>query len=527
MGRNYVLALAAFVIAAQFFGLAYAQSNALSIANFDVTPQPVAAGSTVTLSWQLYNSYTAQLTNVNLALEGSYPLLNYSPAWTQLLTTVPTGMYGGTSLFTYKLHIPNNVKSGTYSLTLVATYQTTVSGVQSTSSASMPMSFYIRGSPYLKVTANPLTGISPGSQSTVTLSVLNVGTDNATNTSVTLLNSNNFSIMGGSTFNFGTIAPQSTGSATAILLSNSTLHMGSPVLPVQIRYNTAYGTNKSYVEMVPVSASIGVPQIGVGIISASPQSLYAGTNQTLSLSLQNIGSGTAKNVTLSVLSNKNITAGNSASRIFVGTIAAGSSATASLFITANKGDTKSNYNLPILVSYQNANYNMSINKTVLLPVSLQPIASFNVTAQTSGISPGATYVPVTLKVKNEGNEVAQSVTFSLQTIYPISQVNPNAYVSQILPGQIANVTFYVSVDSAANTGQYPITLYEQWTQPSGGNSQQYSSSQSYFLEVGQGAGMGLMDYVYLIVVVALILLVLKRMNKLPVKLQQQGKKEKK
>lgn len=526
MGRNYVIAFMALVFAAQLFGITYAQSNALSIANFDVTPQPVAAGSNVTLSFQLYNSYTAQLTNVNLALEGTYPLLNYSPAWTQLLTTVPTGMYGGTSLFTYNLHIPKNVKSGTYTLTLVATYQTTSSGTQVTSSASMPISFYIRGSPYLKVTANPSAGISPGSQSSVALSVLNVGTDNATNTSITLLNSNNFSIIGGSTFNFGTIAPQSTGTATAILLSNSTLPIGSPVLPVQIRYNTPYGASKSYIEMVPVSASLGLPQIGVGIISANPQSLYAGSNQTLSLSLQNIGSGTAKNVTLSVISNKNITAGNSASRIFVGTITAGSSATASLFITANKGDTKSSYNLPILISYQNANYNMSMNKTVLLPVSLQPIASFNVTGQSSGISPGATYVPVTLKVKNEGNEVAQSITFSLQTIYPISQVNPNAYVSQILPGQSANVTFYVNVDSAANSGQYPITLYEQWTQPSGGNNQQYSGSQSYYLEVGQGGGINLMDYVYLLVIVAIVAFVLlKRANKLPEKLQ--GKKEKK
>ncbi len=527
MGRKYALALMALVVAVQFFGLTYAQSNALSIANFDVTPQPVAAGSNVTLSWQLYNSYTAQLTNVNLALEGSYPLLNYSPAWTQLLTTVPTGMYGGTSLFTYKLHIPSNVKSGTYSLTLAATYQTTSGGTQVTSSASMPISFYIRGSPYLKVTANPSAGISPGAQSSVTLSVLNVGTDNATNTSITLLNSNNFSIIGGSTFNFGTIAPQSTGSAAAILLSNSTLPMGAPVLPVEIRYNTAYGASKSYTEMVPVSASLGVPQIGVGIISAVPQSLYAGTNQTLSLSLQNIGSGTAKNVTLSVLGNKNITAGNSASRIFVGTIAAGASTTASLFITANKGDAKSSYSLPVLIKYQNANYNVSMNKTVFLPISLQPIASFNVTGQTSGIAPGTTYVPVTLKVKNEGNELAQAITFSLQTIYPISQVNPNAYVSQILPGQTANVTFYVNVDSAANPGQYPITIYEQWTQPSGGNNQQYSSSQSYYLEVGQSGGINLMDYVYLVVAVVIIILALKRMGKLPAPAKLQGKKEKK
>ena len=503
-----------------------AQTNALSIANLDVTPQPVSAGSNITISWQLYNSYTSELTNVNLELEGTYPLLNYSPAWTQLLTTVSTGIYGGTSLFTYQLRVPKDVKSGTYSLTLYATYQTTTSsGAQTTSSSTMPISFYIRGSPDLRLTANPSTGIFPGAESTVALDVLNVGTDNATNVSITVLNSKNFSVLGGESFNLGTVAPQTTATASAILLANSTLPAGTPTLPVVVRYNTPYGTNSYYEEeMVPVSESLGSPQIGVGIESAVPESLYPGTNQTLTLSLQNIGSGTAKNVTLSVIGNSNMTAGNSASSVFVGTISAGATAVASLFITANKNDNRSKYNLPVRISYQNANYNATFNKNVLLPISLQPIAQFNVTGSSSNLAPGATYIPVTLKVKNTGNEVAQSVTFSLQTIYPVSQVNPNAYINALQPGQSANVTFYVNVDSSANAGQYPVTLYEQWSEPTGGNNEQYSSSQTYYVNVGSGAGLGIDAYLIgAIVVVVVVVVALKKLKK-P---QAAAKKEKK
>jgi hypothetical protein len=514
---KYRYALAALIVLSfvQLFGNVNAQTNALSIANLDVTPQPVYAGSNVTVSFQLYNSYTAELTNVNLELEGTYPLLNYSPAWTQFLTTVPTGVYGGISLFEYTMHVPKNVKSGTYYLTLVATYQTSSGeNTELTSSSSMPISFYIRGFPNLKITANPSTGISPGVQSTVALDVLNVGTDNATNTSITVLNSKNFSVLGGSTFNLGTIAPQATGAASAILLANSTLPAGTPELPVIVRYNTIYGANSYYEEMVPVSESLGSPQIGVGIVSATPESLYPGTNQTLVLSLQNIGSGTAKNVTLSVVGNGNITAGNSASKIFVGTIVAGSTATASLFITANKRDNQNKYNLPVYISYQNANYNLTSNTTVLLPISLQSIAQFNVTGVASDLAPGGTYVPVTLRVKNIGNEAAQSVTFSLETIYPVSQVNPNAYVSAMLPGQTANVTFYVNIDSAANSGQYPITIYEQWSQPTGGNNQQYSSSQTYYVNVGSSGGAGLYEYIIgAVVVVVIAFVVVRRMRK--------------
>ena len=493
MEYKHAFAVVMLLSLVQFFGIVGAQSDALSIANLAVYPQPVVAGSNVTLAFQLFNSYNNELTNVNLELVGTYPLLNSSPAGTQILTTVPEGLYGGTVLFTYTLHIPKDVKSGTYTIDVVATYQTeygTPVATEVSSTSTMPISFYISGTPDLKLTANPTTGISPGAQSNVDISVLNVGTDNATNTTITILNSRNFSVLGGSTFALGTVSPQKTSSASAILLANSTLREGASELPVIVSYSTQYGKNKTYEEMVPVSVSLGNPIIGVGIESASPASLYPGTNQTITLSLTNVGSGTAKNVTVSVPSNRNVTAGNSASEVFVGTITAGSSATASLFITANKHDNQSKYNLPVYVGYQNANCNQTLNKTVKVPITLQPIAQFNVTQPGAPLQVGGTYVPVKLSVKNTGNEAAQSIVFSLQTIYPISQVNPNAYISSLQPGQSANLTFYVNVDSAANAGQYPVSLYEQWSQPTGSNSQQYSSSQNYYVVVGSSGGMG-------------------------------------
>ena len=501
---NAFLAVMATVLVLQF-GIASAQSGALSIANLDVTPQPVYAGGNATISFQLYNSYTSELTNVNLELTGSYPLLNYSPAMTQLLTTVPTGMYGGTYLFTYTLHVPKDVKSGTYSLDLEATYQTTSgsSNVQETSSASMPISFYIRGVPDLNVAANPTEAISPGSESAVGISIINVGTDNATNASITLGNSNNFSIAGGAEFNLGTISPGSTSVASAMLLANATLKGGYADLPVTLTYHDQYGSEYTYNELVPISVSIGSPEIEIGIENANPPALYPGTNQTLLLSLQNIGSGAAKNVTVSALSNSNITVGDSASRELVGSVNAGASASASLFITANKNANGSRYYLPVSISYQNSDYNRTFTKTEMIPITLQPIAQFNVTEVAGGVPVGSTYVPVTLDVKNTGNEEAQSIVFSLQTIYPISQVNPNAYVSALEPGQSTAITFYVNVNTQASPGQYPITLYEQWSQPSGSGSQQYSGSQNYYINVSGQGGSYLTDiFIFAVIVIA-------------------------
>lgn len=490
-----------------------AQTDALSIANLGVSPQPVVAGNNVTIQFQLYNSYQNQLTNVNLGLYGSYPILNTSPAYTQLISNIPTGIYGGTSYLFYTIHIPKSAQSGTYTIDAIAKYQT--SGTTSTEvsgTSTMPISFYVQGIPNVQLTANPSSAVTPGSQLGVVISAINIGTDNATNVTLSISNSRNFSVIGASNFALGTIEPQKTSTASAILQPNSTLSQGNSSISVTLRYDTESGKPVVESVQVPVSIFISNPDVSVSVLNSNPAALYPGSNQTLTLSIQNIGSGLAKNVTVHINSDNNITVGNSASNLFIGSLAAGASTTSSVLITANKGDNLMQYSLPIYLTYDTANYQSEINRTELLPIQLQPSAIFNITGINESLTAGSTYAPITLHVRNIGNQAAQHVVFSIQTIYPISQVTPNAYVTQLNPGQSANITFYVSVDSQASIGQYPITLYEQWNQQSS-TSQQYSSSQSYYAAVTGGSS-GIFIYIIVVVVViAAVVVIRRRMSK--------------
>ena len=123
-----------------------------------------------------------------------------------------------------------------------------------------------------------------------------------------------------------------------------------------------------------------------------------------------------------------------------------------------------NYSIPILINYSDSNYLSKVSKTQNLKINVQSSALFNVTGTTGTLTPGASYVPLTVNIKNIGNAQAQQVTFSVQTIYPLSPVNPNVYVSDLSPGQSVNAIFYMSVDQNGNSGSYPITIYEQWKQ---------------------------------------------------------------
>ena len=509
------------LLAMQLVNTTFAQSDALSIANLAVNPQPVVAGENMTLQFQLYNSYTNQLTNVNLGLYGSYPIFNSSPADTQLLSNIPTGLYGGTAFLFYTIHIPKNVKSGTYTIDAIASYQTIAQSSQYVSGTStMPISFYVQGIPNIHLTANPTSAVTPGSKFTVAIDALNAGTDNATDVSLAIADSPNFSVIGASNFALGTIQPQGTAVATAILQPNSTLKQGNATIPVMLTYQTSSGKPQSELMHVPVSIFVSTPDIAVSVTSAQPASIYPGSNQTLTLSIQNIGTGLAKNLTINLLSTNNITVGNSASDIFIGSLAANSSTTHSVLITANKNDNQNSYQLPMYISYQNANYQGQVNRTEYLPIKLQPSAIFNVTAISGNLAPGATDVPVVLSVKNTGNEAAQSVTFTLETIYPISQINPNAYLQSIAPGQSENITFYVTVDSQANAGKYPITLYDQWTQQSG-TQQTYSSSQNYYAQVTTSSGLSTTTILIAVIVVVVAVVAYRRMK------ASSSKKEKK
>ncbi len=313
---NKFATLLVFMTAVALLSGLVSANNELSIANLGITPQPVIAGDNITISFQIYNSYTS-ITNVDLSLTGSYPLLNYSPTGTQFISSIGNGEYGGTGdYFTYHLQIPKNIQSGTYTLNVVATYQiiTTTGGTSTTSTASstMPISFYVSGSPNLVLSATPTSSLVPGSTISVSLQALNTGTASATNVSATILNSSNFSISGTYVFNLGSIAAGSGSTATVTLISNRSLMQGSSYLPVKLTYITQYGTNLSRVEKVPLSVLISEPSLVASEISSQPQTLYSGSNQTITVGIQNIGVGIAKNVSVKFLSTQNITVGSSA-----------------------------------------------------------------------------------------------------------------------------------------------------------------------------------------------------------------------
>ncbi len=513
--RMYVILALAIAMAA-LTQAATAQTEldgALSLTNLRVTPMPVTAGSTLNISFQLFNSYQGTLNDVNVQLESSSPLLNVSPSHNYVISAIGTGVYGGVSYntFVYTVKVPSFVAAGAYTIDVVANYEGSYASLPQAGESTMPITLYVYGAPSVAVNANSGGEITPGSAFSLDLSAVNAGTDTADNVTLSLLNSSSFGVIGATTFHMGNIDASASAGATAQLQAARTITPGVHELPMEISYTSPVGLMYNRSIDVPLSVQINQPVLAVSVASAVPQQLTVGSNQTLSVLVQNVGDGPAENVSVQFVPGQNIGMAGSVTRFFLGEIPAGGSVTRQVFVTAGSNVTAHNATLLARVNYSYANYANTTSVVRSLPIGLAAGALFNVTAVSDSLQPGSTYQPVTFSLHNYGNEVAQGVSVSAQTNYPITFIDPYTFVGNIAPGQTVNVTFYASVNQLGNPGSYQVTLYEQWKQPNGAPNQQYSGSSDY-LAVVQPAGSaqagGGQEYSYYVAILVIIVLAL-------------------
>lgn len=483
-----------------------APNDALSLVNMKMTPQPVVAGETFNISFQLFNSYVNPLKNVNIQITASNPILNASPSYATLISTIGTGQFGGGLVpFTYKLHVPSTLSAGEYTIYMQATYDA-VTGYTGTQQdvpgvTEVPINFYVYGIPNIQLTAVPSGQMLSGAQDSFVITAINTGTDTARNVSVTFLDSGDFSPYGAPSLNFGIMGIGAVETGDAELIAAPNLAAGNVTIPVRIKYTAQSGENYSTIYEIPVSFVTPKPSIVASVEGAVPTQLAPGSNQTLTVLVQNNGYGTAKNLTVKFLNQAPLSVTSSAASYFIGTLAPGSSTTEQIQLTASREANKSMYNLPVSISY--STITGAINQSLqYIPIKLQNASIFNITKVSGTLGLGGTYQPLVFTIKNTGNEEAQQVTLSLQTVYPMTPTNPNYYINDLAPGQSMNVTFYVSTDSSGQPGTYPVTLYEQWKQPNGYTTQQYSSFNNYYAEVGGSGGIGTYAIYALIVVIA-------------------------
>lgn len=483
--------ITAFVVMVAFLAVASATSGDISIANLNIAPNPAIAGSNFTATFQLYNNYNYALNNVNLNLVGSYPLLNFSPAQTYLISSMGEGLYNGVnSYFSYTFNVPTDTTTGLYTVYLDGTYQTTSSTIEGTStytqsvtgSSSLPITVYIHGMPNVTVGVGSIAPVTPGSGFSAVLDVINTGGGVAKNLTLYASSTSSLKVIGSETAKLGNLNGGATASVTLSILANQNLTNSTYTIPVNLRYLSDTGKAYSSNLMVPISVAVDNPDISVSLAGAMPSVLYRGYNQSVGLQVQNTGLGLARNISIAISGGPGIEVESSVNYFFIGALQPGQTTTESIFITATQ-NAGQNATIDSALSYYSANYQHRFARNNTLYVAVAPAAQFKILSQKTSAVPGSTDVPVTYTIENVGNIGAEGIQLSLQTVYPVNPIDSSAYVSELQPGQSTNVTFLINVDSNGASGSYPVTVYEQWKQPNGVANQLYSGSSSNYVGI--------------------------------------------
>ena len=499
--------------------LAGAGDNMLSLSNVYVSPTPIIAGSNINVSFRLFNSYSSELSDVNIGLASESPIINVSPSNTYLIDAIGSGTYGGLgyNLFTYTFHLPSTLESGEYTIDVMANYRVSVGspGTDVPGESVMPIMFYVHGKPNIGVNLLPTSQIVPGNAFTYQLEVVNSGGAIARNVTIKILGSNTLIPTGESTFSMGSVSPGVPMQLSGSMQARRRASAGAHDIHAEVSYSSSVG-NYSYNISIPISIYTGTPALAITAAGSIPSVLYSGSNATIELSVQNVGDGIAKNLSIGLKGGSGLSVSSSANRIFIGSLPAGQSVPETVFVSSNSSYI-GNATLHATVSYFNSDYSNMTSSVIPINLSIAPSAVFNITSVSDSLLPGAAYGRIAFTLKNMGNEPAQGITASLQSIYPLSPIAGTAYISSLSPGESTNVTFYVSVSSTGEPGQYPVTVYEQWKQPNAANSQQFEGSTDYYAQVyssSSGATYSTVDDAFeAIVAIVIIVAVYKRIAK--------------
>lgn len=253
---------------------------------------------------------------------------------------------------------------------------------------------------------------------------------------------------------------------------------------------------------LPVSFYVqNKPDIRLVVSNPQPAALYAGRNQTIQLGIENTGYGTARNVSVSVSAGDGASILSSVTSFFISNLTQGQVVEEPVLVSAESaGSAKLFAN----ITYDSSDFKQQFHSAQSLNLSVAPAAQFSIASQGAGVAPGSTDVPVTFTITNTGTSSATEVQINLQTSYPITPVAGTAFISELPVGAETNVTFLVNVDSQGATGNYPVTMYEQWKQPNGAVNQQFSGSNNYFVMVSNGGGSGTLIGVVVVVVIVVI-----------------------
>ncbi len=424
---------------------------------------------------------TVNYTEVNITTSVK-PLIVYQTISIPVTTLVTTTLYNGEPVITGVKTVPVTIQIPTV-MGSIPSISTSKSSGSVNTNVSIPILGYVGFEATALIgTPDNVVQALPNSYIPLTIYLTNYGNTPVYNVTVTVLSTPPLLRLVNMTQHLPALPPGQPVPLTFYAYVPNYVPQGNYTLELRIDYFTG-------VDDI-INATLVVPQepiVYVQSIATNPPEVFQGYPMAqLVLSIVNIGSGIAYDARL-YINGSGITPLVSIPLI-LGAIPPGQPIQLSIPISlpSNSG----NYTMEISVTYDGGSssryYLLNVRPKANLIVvgvsypqppapSLSNLAALLSTITSPTLSPGASKVPITITIMNEGPVEAKNIMVTISTgqvIQPhVSSSNPlsaltasQAFIGDLKPGQAINVTFLVDVDSNAKPGSYPIVLTFIWNQ---------------------------------------------------------------
>ena len=330
------------------------------------------------------------------------------------------------------------------------------------------------------VSYNPST-VVPGAGFAVQITINNTGTGTAYAGTVTVVPGSGINLVGSTgTQATGDLDQNKTSLVTFQMTANSALPSGYVPVHTTISYTDIAGTTYNDSSSFNIQV-VSRPDVRVGTFALSVAPLRPGVSSVLTLSLINVGGDRAYQVSLG-LTGPVFVSGEETN--YLGSIAAGSSASASFFLTVANDTAMGNYDLSLNINYTDA-VGVPYTSPTTYAINVEPfvppaVSVTNVLLDPPILTTGSQGT-VTIFLKNAGSTTANDVQVSIANGNGI--ITSNYFgVGTMEPGDAVTQVVGLKVDSGLRPQSRTLQITVTYTDA---NGRQYSSSVPYQTQVFQ------------------------------------------
>lgn len=467
---------------------------------------------------------TVNYTEVNITTTVKPPLITYQTISIPVTTLVTTMLYDNTPIITGGVKtVPVTIQIPTV-MGSIPSISTSQSSESVSTNVSVPILGYIGfeatamiGTPDNVVQALPNSYVPP-----LTIYLTNYGNTPVYNVTVTLLSAPSQLRLVNMTQHLPALPPGQPVPLTFYAYVPDYLLQGNYTLELWVDYFTG--------DDDVINATLIVPQepiVYIQSVATNPPEVFQSYPMAqLMLSIVNIGSGIAYDAML-YINSTGVSPPLISMPLILGAIPPGQPIQLTIPPISLPSD-PGNYTVNVTVAYDGGSttryYQLNVRPRANLAVvsvsypqppnpSLSNLNALLSTISSSTLSPGASKVPITITIMNEGSVEAKNVMVTISTgqvIQPhVSSSNPlsaltasQAFIGDLKPGQEINVTFLVDVDSNARPGNYPVVLTFVWNQT--GSLYPLAESVTTYVTVRSAPNV-LLWIVFILIVVVLVI----------------------